>query len=944
MNLDLTTQHREAPHRAVWLVALVGLGTGAVMLGSVSWSLLTIKADRVTGDIIHSKAAKAISSADEILAGTLSNTSKLLAGKATGAARKFEDWKQPFSESELVEHSSSASMEDVFQSGQDLSIAMAEISRLNRSCFQFSVQASEANEELAAAQKRVSVSIRNLRASIASSEGNALLDLAIKIRKHRSLTGQERDQFASSILETWSPTSTNGEFMTELADLAMLCERLRSEDDIDALVDIKDNRLQPSLRRLKRLVRHDDERNNRQGKNEALLLCVEEALFGDGFKYDLKHQNVELGSGGLYANCHRHLANNNERTQLESEIRGSVSQFNLSRNDLLEALDSVSRASAENAASLITRTWYTMAIVGGVFSLIFIFLATRVSSTIHKQFWSIKEKSAQLAEKTAELQASTDYLELLSLVATHTDNSVVITDLDGNVEWVNPSFERITERQFQDVQGKPVVELLIDENTAAPTRELVQNGLQDKQSFDIEMPCQSRSGATIWLAIEARPIWSANGEFDKFVIVQRDITERQKWEQRLKLLRNAVDNTSDAMFLVSRSGKLADANDVAARQLGYSREELLELNIGDVIKMENWQKTWQRLKDDNHDLIESFQIASDGCETPVEISSSFIQHENEFFICAFSRDVSERKEAEQERQRLNEQLVDASRMAGMAEVATGVLHNVGNILNSVNLSASIIRKQFQTSAIANLEKISTLISDHEDDFAEFVSEDARGNKIPAYVAKVTQALKSERCQMDTEFQDLLNNVDHVKQIVSVQQSMAKSSGLHQELSPEALVADAITANKGTLTNHKVEISTEVSEKIPNVFSDKHRILQILVNLVKNAKDALVENNTPDPQIRISVSSECECIQFAVIDNGVGIPADKIEKIFQHGFTTKKSGHGFGLHASANSATELGGSLTVFSEGPGMGATFKLELPLQSTEEKSESAGTVGATQ
>ncbi|MFT5299360.1 MAG: PAS domain S-box-containing protein [Mariniblastus sp.] len=293
---------------------------------------------------------------------------------------------------------------------------------------------------------------------------------------------------------------------------------------------------------------------------------------------------------------------------------------------------------------------------------------------------------------------------------------------------------------------------------------------------------------------------------------------------------------------------------------------------------------------------------------------------------AIESDITERVNKEIERKKLNEQLVVASRLAGMAEVSTGVLHDVGNVLNSINVSATLIRNQFKKSALSNLAKISGLIMEHESNFSDFVRDDHRGQKIPAYIAKVSDALKSERDGINSEFQDLDRNVEHIKQIISVQQYMAKSTGLRQEVSPRELIADALKANKGILHDYDIEITLNIEGFIPKLISDRHRILQILVNLIKNAKDVLVDHQTPHPRIEICVSSRRGDVEFEVIDNGIGIPGDKISKIFQSGFTTKKTGHGFGLHSSANAATELGGTLTASSAGVGQGAIFRLRLP------------------
>ncbi|EGF27213.1 PAS domain-containing protein [Rhodopirellula baltica] len=301
---------------------------------------------------------------------------------------------------------------------------------------------------------------------------------------------------------------------------------------------------------------------------------------------------------------------------------------------------------------------------------------------------------------------------------------------------------------------------------------------------------------------------------------------------------------------------------------------------------------------------------------------------------AIEADATERVQQEQEKVRLNQELLDASRQAGMAEIATGVLHNVGNILNSVNVSVSVIRNQYSKSALANLEKVSSLIAEHEQTFPEFVATDQRGKKIPAYVKRVTHALSGERHTIDGELTDLVKNIEHIKEIVAAQQSMASSSEMIQELDLRGLIEDALAANKASLMNHDIKISLDLEEADRLIVTDKHRFLQIVINLIKNAKDSLVENKISDPQIIVRATRQEDSNTVSVIDNGIGIPAESLQQIFQHGYTTKMEGHGFGLHSSANTAGEMGGQLAAFSDGPGCGARFDLTLPIVQKEKTS----------
>jgi signal transduction histidine kinase len=161
---------------------------------------------------------------------------------------------------------------------------------------------------------------------------------------------------------------------------------------------------------------------------------------------------------------------------------------------------------------------------------------------------------------------------------------------------------------------------------------------------------------------------------------------------------------------------------------------------------------------------------------------------------------------------------------------------------------------------------------------------------------------------------------------AMQQSYARVSESLETLNVEDLVEDAVQLNCGALETCRIKVVREYSEKQP-ILVDKHKVLQILVNLVRNAMQAFADSEGKDKQITLRITNENRRIKIAVIDNGIGIPKENMDRIFGHGFTTRKDGHGFGLHSGALTAKELGGTLTVFSEGSGRGSTFTLELPV-----------------
>jgi signal transduction histidine kinase len=291
------------------------------------------------------------------------------------------------------------------------------------------------------------------------------------------------------------------------------------------------------------------------------------------------------------------------------------------------------------------------------------------------------------------------------------------------------------------------------------------------------------------------------------------------------------------------------------------------------------------------------------------------------------REIAERVQAEAERDEIQKQLLLASRLGGMAEIATNVLHNVGNVLNSVNVSAGLVVESVKKSKVAGLGRAAALLQEHEDDLASFLGGDARGRHLPAYLAQLAEHLEGERRDTIGELDSLRANIEHIKEIVAMQQSYAKVSGLKEQVDVVDLVEDSLRMNAGALSRHGVGLDREFSP-VPKLELEKHKVLQILVNLVRNAKYACDDSGRSDKRVTLRVTNGEGRVRVSVIDNGVGIPPENLTRIFNHGFTTRPLGHGFGLHSGALAARELGGSLTVQSDGVGHGAAFHLDLPLQ----------------
>jgi two-component system NtrC family sensor kinase len=301
-----------------------------------------------------------------------------------------------------------------------------------------------------------------------------------------------------------------------------------------------------------------------------------------------------------------------------------------------------------------------------------------------------------------------------------------------------------------------------------------------------------------------------------------------------------------------------------------------------------------------------------------------------------ARDDLEKRVEERTREleNIHKQLVDASRRGGMAEIATNVLHNVGNVLNSVNVSTGLLVENIKKSKTARLAQIAGLLQEHAPDLGEFITTDPKGKQLPGYLTLLAEHLQAEQATLVGELDSLRRNVEHIKEIVAMQQSYATFGGVKEIINVVHLVEDSLRMSGGALIRHGVEVIREF-ETVPPLNVEKHKILQILVNLVRNAKHACQDSDRVDKRVTVHVANGEGRIKISVMDNGVGIPPENLTRIFNHGFTTRKDGHGFGLHSGALAAKDMGGSLTVRSAGPGQGATFTLELPGPTREESHE---------
>jgi PAS domain S-box-containing protein len=423
----------------------------------------------------------------------------------------------------------------------------------------------------------------------------------------------------------------------------------------------------------------------------------------------------------------------------------------------------------------------------------------------------------------------------------------------------------------------------------------------------------------------------ANVELDKEMQASRRADEALRAEQRL--MRTMINALPMSIGCINKAGRFVFANNLASTLFGKPLSEIEGRLFSEVMSAEMYEKQ-KRLIDEcltgkvvpfvhEYTLANGGKVIGQGAFAPVA------GQDGSFIGAVYGVvDITARKQLELKMEQTHQQLMVVSRQAGMAEVATGVLHNVGNVLNSVNVSANLVVDSVRTSRASSLAKVVELLNQHQTDLAEFLTRDEKGKQLHAFLGGLSDHLAAERAALLEELRSLTANIEHIKEIVAMQQANAHRFGVVETAQAAELMENALKMNEAAYNRHHVGLIREF-EEVPPILVDKHKVLQILINLLQNAKRACSQSANQERQVTVRIRPNGEgAIRMEVADNGVGIPPENLTRIFAHGFTTQSDGHGFGLHNGALTAKQLGGTLTAHSEGPGKGATFVLELPLQ----------------
>ncbi|MET0404540.1 MAG: GAF domain-containing protein, partial [Cystobacter sp.] len=252
------------------------------------------------------------------------------------------------------------------------------------------------------------------------------------------------------------------------------------------------------------------------------------------------------------------------------------------------------------------------------------------------------------------------------------------------------------------------------------------------------------------------------------------------------------------------------------------------------------------------------------------------------------------EERTRELKRTQARLVSTARSAGMAEIAANVIHNVGNVLTSAVINLQMVRETVSTSRLGRIKQVTQLLEDNEGQLGEFFARDPRGNQLPGYLSALAEELLREQASVLDGMAVMDKNLDHIRAIVQVQQTYAHSTLVTEECDLSQLIEDALSLQGASLQRHGILVTQEFAP-VPRLCLDKHKVLQILIHLINNAKHAMSMLPESQRRLRVLLETEDKCARIQIVDNGMGIEPEIRDQLFCQGFTTRDGGHGLGLH-------------------------------------------------
>ncbi len=393
---------------------------------------------------------------------------------------------------------------------------------------------------------------------------------------------------------------------------------------------------------------------------------------------------------------------------------------------------------------------------------------------------------------------------------------------------------------------------------------------------------------------------------------------------------NILRSMADALFVIDADLTIGAVNPALLNLLGYQEEDLVGQSPGCIFGEEFARGVIieNLMLQGSVSGVESSFLTREGSMIPISVSGSLLQNDQGQFqgmVCV-AQDITERKRMEEEKQKLHEQLLDTSRQLGMAEVASDVLHNVGNVLNSINVSIGVVSDIITKSLVTDVKRVSQLLAKYDDDLGAFFTDNPKGKQIPEFLKQLSEQLLEEQRLALEELGRLRENTGQAQHCVADQQELAKHRELTEAIVLSDLVEEALKKHQGDIERFNISVIREWQD-LPELLIDKHQVLEIISDVIENACQAMESVDLRELTLRVKqVNGPPDSARVEIQDTGVGIPPEDLTRIFGQGYSTKEHTRGSSLHTGALVAKNLGGALSAHSNGKDCGALFALDLP------------------
>lgn len=404
--------------------------------------------------------------------------------------------------------------------------------------------------------------------------------------------------------------------------------------------------------------------------------------------------------------------------------------------------------------------------------------------------------------------------------------------------------------------------------------------------------------------------------------IEHSLGSTERLDQLSSRLSALTDHVSLSLITISTKGIIEEINAATPQMFNLTNEQLIGKKIIDILPRLNIKGgLFQQIVNQGIE-IEIDAYCSDKIK-PVELSCVELnptRQQRQYILIL--HDISQRKNYEDRLRRLNQKLIDTSRQAGIAEIATSILHNVGNVLTSVNTSVGVLRKNAENNPIEGLKSALNLLTQQR---GELFAPQGKGPQLLQYLEAIIATLEDNYAIQTGETNALKQNINHIAEIVSSQQKFAGRQGIIETINITKLIEEALSINAVSLENNQVDIVRQYDPVI-EITSERSKIVQILVNLIRNANEAMAMKQITRRILTIKAQLAEQRLTVIITDSGIGISQSQMKRLFSFGYTTKADGHGFGLHSCALAARQMQGKLTAQSQGEQQGASFILTLP------------------